>query len=295
MQPPFGYAEFDLVVLPSRPPSRPSAGAGRLRARAGRAARRQDLHRRSARLGRSAREPRDGSLRAAARRDPPAAAARGGHPRLPRRERARPARRPRSRARASISSSGSSWPASTRRSAPASAARRRRSRTRSRSAGTSPASRASSRYSSRCWPARRVTSREKSRGTTRLRDRGEPVREPRHGDLGLAPLDGLDDASRATSSGSMTKRRMNGLRSLARCGKPSVSTKPGMIVCTWMPRGREQRGDRSGRTRAARASTRRTRPPARRRRCRRPRRGSRRARPACRPGAKARRHQTLPR
>ena len=73
---------------------------------------------------------------------------------------------------------------------------------------------------------------------------------------------------------------MNRLRSFVRCGKPSVSTKPGQDRVHLDPARAQQRRDASARTRAARASTRRTRPPARRRRCRRPRRGSRRARPA---------------
>ena len=33
----------------------------------------------------------------------------------------------------------------------------------------------------------------------------------------------------------MTNRRSSGLRELERCGKPGVSTKPGMTVCTWIP------------------------------------------------------------
>src|SRR6266511_431918 len=43
---------------------------------------------------------------------------------------------------------------------------------------------------------------------------------------------------RATCSGSITRRRKIGLRNFVACGKPSVSTKPGLTVWTWIPRAR---------------------------------------------------------
>ena len=137
---PFGYGEFDIAgcyrVL--HHVRRPELAVSEL-ARVTRP-RRAGAGRRSARLGRPAAQPRDGSLRAAPRPDASAPPARCRHPRLPRRERSRAALVRGRCPSASISSGGSISAGSRRRSACGSAARRRRRRTRSRSAGTSLAS-----------------------------------------------------------------------------------------------------------------------------------------------------------
>ena len=62
------------------------------------------------------------------------------------------------------------------------------------------------------------------------------IRYGNHGTVtSLLPFSTAFTIACATSSASITKRRMSPLRSFERCGKPSVSTKPGMTVCTWIP------------------------------------------------------------
>ena len=137
------------------PPPRPASGARRLGARARHASRRAGVRHRPARVGRSAADARDGPVRARAGRVAPAVPPGGGHPRLPRRERPRPAQlggqpragRPRAAARARGGSRGGAGAAAWRSCAGGS--------TTSRSAGTSRASPGRSRSrrsSSGCEP-----------------------------------------------------------------------------------------------------------------------------------------------
>ena len=68
-----------------------------------------------------------------------------------------------------------------------------------------------------------------------LRDRDEPVGKPGHDHLGLALFDRLHDS---LGDVAQARSRSAGTRRLARtlvCGKPSVSTNPGMIVWTSIP------------------------------------------------------------
>ena len=199
------------------------------------------------------------------------ACSRGRHPRLPRRERPRAdlvrgharERRSRGAARARRVRRGGASPHP--RSGPGATVRRRDRLVRRPQDG-------------RLEEGLLVAVRRRARGERgdesreeRLRDRDEPIREP--GTVtSLLPFSTARTTARATSSDSITNRRSIPLRSFARCGKPSVSTKPGITVWTWMPVRAEERSGRAWRTRAARASPLHTLPPARTRPSLRPRR-----------------------
>ena len=230
---PFEYGSFDIAgcVRVLHHVRRP--GARRVGARPRDAAGRPTSPRRPARLRRSPAQPRARPLRAHPRPHPHAAPSGCRHPRVPRRERPRPDRvgdppgdrgpRAASRARARFR----------RTSASAFAASRRAQSTRSRSAGTSPGSRRRARTRRGAPSSGRPSSR---RGPGREHRRSHTSRYGNHGTVtSRLFFSTADTTALATSSGSITNRRRSGLRSFVRWGKPSVSTKPGITVCTRMP------------------------------------------------------------
>ena len=93
---------------------------------------------------------------------------------------------------------------------------------------------------------RRAGGRARRRGRGRARPAIDTRRYGNHGTVtSRLFFSTADTTAFATSSGSITNRRRSGLRSFVRCGKPSVSTNPGMTVCTRMPAAAEQRGGRA--------------------------------------------------
>ena len=200
--------------LHARSPSRPAPGARRLRARAGDAAGRPDPPRRPARLRRPGRLGRDRPLRAGARPVAHAAAARPGHPLPARRQRPRRADE-RDHAASSATSSATSTSSASKGDerrrvsgmAPGAVyeveigwyvARKRGGLARrvARHEGeASPRPLRSSAYSAPRAPAPSAS------GSDGLRDRAEPVREPRDDDLRLAALDRREHLLRDVAPG----------------------------------------------------------------------------------------------